>query len=219
MTTKVARLSTAEITFTPEVGAAIVLGHQQGITLSRSSDKKELLSQDVLVDETVEEIETNIAYTFKTDIGDLSLDILALIFKGSVKEKTYKAGDVFITGKTIVAKTAAAPTGTPVIDGDKIYIATQDITAGGFDTKKCSPKTYPTTLKQLTPEVRTANYGRLECRGVNLVTGKEQILIIPKINLSFAGDFTVSGNDFAKVSLEGKVLRVQDTPLYTFIDA
>ncbi len=218
MNKKIARLSTAEITFTPEGAEPIVLGYQQSITLSRSSEKKELLANDKNIDESVEELETKIAYTLKTDIADLSLDVLSIGFKGSVEQKTYKKGDEFINGKTILSKTAAAKVGDPIIDADKIYIATEDISANGFDVSKCAKKTYPTTIKTLIPETRGANYGSLEIKGKNLVTGAEQLLFIPRANLSFNGDFTVSGNDYAKVSLEAKILRVENKPLYTFMD-
>ncbi len=218
---KVARIATAEIVFTPEKdeSESIILGHQQSITLSKSSDKKELLSNDVQIDGTAEEIETKINYTIKTEIADLSLDILSLCFKGSIEEKTYKVGDKFITGKTIVAKTAQANAGVPIIDGDKIYIAKEDIAAGSFNADKCAAKTYPKTIKQIRPETRGHNYGSLEIKGKNVVTGDDQILIIPRVNLSFTGDLAVSGNDFAKVSLEGKILQTKDAPLFTFLDA
>ena len=221
-TEKVARISTATITFFP-VGATdgIVLGYQQSASLARSSEKKELLSNDKNMEEAVVEIDTKATYEFTTEIGDLSLTNLGLAFKGLVTEQTYVAGDIFVTGKTIRANTDAAGIGELILDdtGTKIYIATEVITAGGFDVDKCAARTYNATVKKLSPESKKNNFGKIVVDGVNLATDKAQILVIPSINLSFDGDFAVSGSDFAKMSLKGKCLKKANEDLFTLVDA
>ncbi len=219
---KIARLSTATITFFP-AGATdgIVLGYQQSANLSRSSEKKEMFSNDESIAETVVEIDTKATYEFTTEIGDLNLTNLALAFKGLVTEQTYVAGDIFITGKTIRANSAAAGIGELILDetGTKIHIATETITAGGFDVAKCADKIYNATVKKLKPEANKNNFGKIVVDGVNLATNKAQILVIPSINLSFDGDFNVSGSDFAKISLKGKCLKKANEDLFTLVDA
>lgn len=219
---KVVRLSTGTVTFFP-VGATdgIVLGHQQNVSLNRSSEKKEAFSNDENIAETVIEIETKSTYDFSTEIADLSLTNLGLAFKGLVTTKTYNAGDVFVTGKTIRANSAAAGIGELILDktGTKIHIATETITAGQFDVAKCAIKYYNATTQQLSPEANKNNFGKIVVDGVNLATGKAQILVIPSINLSFDGDFAVSGSDTAKLSLKGKCLKKENEKLFTLVDA
>lgn len=219
---KIARLSTATITFYP-VGSTdgIVLGYQQSATLSRSSEKKELISNDENLSETALEIDTKATYSFKTEIGDLSLANLAIAFKGSVVQKTFVAGDVYVTGKTIRANTEAAGIGELILDttGTKVYVATEVIAAGQFDVSKCASRFYNATVQQLNPEVNKNNFGKVIVDGVNLATSKAQILVIPSINLSFDGDFGVSGSDYAKLSLSGKCLKKANESLFTLVDA
>lgn len=219
---KVVRLSTGTITFFP-VGATdgVILGYQQSVSLNRSSEKKEALSNDENIAETVMEIETKATYDFTTEIADLSLTNLGLAFKGLVKTKTYEAGDIFITGKTIRANSSAAGIGELILDdtGTKIYIATEAITAGQFDVAKCATRFYNATTQQLSPEANKNNFGKIVVDGVNLATGRAQILVIPSINLSFDGDFAVSGNDTAKLSLKGKCLKKANEDLFTLVDA
>lgn len=216
---KVARISSGKITFIPEGGGEIVLAHQQNVTLNRSAEKKELLSNDNSIGESVQELETKVTYTLKSEIKDLSLDILSIAFKGAVTQKTYKAGDVFVTGRTIKAKTVALAIGDLVMDGDKIYVVLEAMTASAFDVAKCANNPYKATVTTLSPENRGANYGKIVVDGVNVATGNRQILVIPKINLSFDGDIAISGDDWANISLEGKVLRKENEPLYLFTDA
>ncbi|WP_320034795.1 hypothetical protein [Halarcobacter sp.] len=219
---KIARLSSATISFLP-LGEteAIILGYQQSVNLARSSEKKELLSNDENVEESVVEIDTKATYEFTTEIGDLNLTNLALAFKGLVEEITYEAGDIFPTGKTIRAKDEAAAIGELILDdtGTKIHIATEDITAGAFDVAKCANRTYPATVKKLKPEAKKNNFGKIIVDGVNLATDKAQILVIPSINLSFDGDFAISGSDFAKISLKGKCLKKDGENLFELYDA
>lgn len=219
MAKEVARISTGTITFTPVDGEEIVLAHQQSITLSRSAEKKELFSNDNNIGESVQELETKVTYTLKTEIKDLSLDILNIAFKGAVNTKTYKAGDTFITGKTIKAKTVAIKTGDLVIDTDKIYVALENMEANKFDVSKCANNPYKAKATTLAPESRGNNYGKIVVDGVNVATGNRQILVIPKINLGFDGDMSISGDDWASISLEGKVLREDGQELYTLTDA
>lgn len=222
MAEKVARLNTATVTFYP-VGKTegIILGYQQSVSLNRSSEKKEAFSNDENMSETVVEIDTKATYDFTTEIADLSLTNLALAFKGLVVTKTYVAGDIFITGKTIRANSAAAGIGELILDdtGTKIYVATEEITAGGFDEAKCATRYYNATTQQLTPEANKNNFGKIVVDGVNLATSKASILVIPSINLSFDGDFGVSGSDFAKISLKGKCLKKANEDLFTLVDA
>ncbi len=219
---KVVRLNTATVTFIP-VGQTegIVLGYQQSVSLNRSSEKKEAFSNDENMSETVAEVETKATYDFSTEIADLSLTNLALAFKGLVATKTYVAGDIFVTGKTIRANTAAAGIGELILDdtGTKIYVATETITAGGFDVAKCATRYYNATTQQLTPEANKNNFGKIIVDGVNLATSKASILVIPSINLSFDGDFGISGSDFAKISLKGKCLKKANEDLFTLVDA
>lgn len=219
---KVARLSTATVTFYP-VGntEGIILGYQQTVSLDKSSEKKEMFSNDENISETAIEIDTKTTYEFSTEIGDLNLTNLALAFKGLVVAKTYVAGDIFITGKTIRANNAAAGIGELILDstGTKIYIATEAITAGQFAVSKCATKFYNATTQQLNPEVNKSNFGKVVIDGINLATSKAQILVIPSINLSFNGSFAVSGSDYAKLSLKGKCLKKANENLFTLVDA
>lgn len=83
---KLARLSSGEVRFTPinsngEYGEEIILGYNQKVSLNRSSEVKELLSNDTSLGATASEIETKTTYEFSTEIGDLSLSNLALALK------------------------------------------------------------------------------------------------------------------------------------------
>ena len=71
---KVARLSVATVSFTPQGGnESITLGYQQSVSLNRTIEKKELLSNDESLGETVMELETKAEYNFSTEIGDVSI--------------------------------------------------------------------------------------------------------------------------------------------------
>lgn len=221
-TEKVVRLGTATITFYPN-GATkgIELAYNQNISLNRSSDKKEAYSNDTAVSETVMEVETKSTYEFETEISDLKLDNLAIAFKGLVEEKTYEAGDIFPTGKTIRANTDAAGIGELILsaDGTTVHIATEEIAAGEFAVEKCADKTYKTTVKKLRPQAKTDNFGKIVCDGKNHATGDAQILVIPSINLGFDGGLAISGNDFAKITLKGKCLKKDGEDIFELIDA
>lgn len=219
---KVARLNTATVTFYPAGKTeGIILGYQQSVSLNRSSEKKEAFSNDENLSETVVEVDTKATYDFTTEIADLSLTNLALAFKGLVATKTYVAGDIYVTDKTIRANSEAAGIGELILDntGTKIYVATSAITAGHFDVAKCATRYYNATTQQLSPEARKNNFGKIIADGVNLATGKASILVIPSINLSFDGDYGVSGSDFAKISLKGKCLKKANEDLFTLVDA
>ena len=73
----VARLVAASVTFEPKTtsgyGTPINLSYQQKVTLSRSTEKKELLSNDNSLGELVMELETKATYELSTDIADVSL--------------------------------------------------------------------------------------------------------------------------------------------------
>ena len=221
-TEKVARLATATITFYP-VGQTegIVLGYQQSASLARSSEKKELLSNDTNMEESVIEVETKSTYEFSTEIGDLNLTNMGIAFKGLVEEKTYVAGDVFITGKTILANDDAATIGDLILDatGEKIHIVKEDFSATEFDESKCATRVYKASVKKLSPESKSNNFGKIVVDGVNLATDAAQLLVIPSVNLSFDGDFAVSGSVFAKMSLKGKCLKKDNEDLFTLVDA
>ena len=99
---KIARLAVATVSFTPQGGnESITLGYQQSVSLNRTIEKKELLSNDESLGETVMELETKAEYNFSTEIGDVSIDNLALCFKGVVENETYAAAGKFFNGKTI----------------------------------------------------------------------------------------------------------------------
>ena len=90
--------------------------------------------------------------------------------------------------------------------------------AGSFTIDKCAPRTYPVKFKKIVPQKLSNSLGKIIVDGKNLATGKAQILTIPLVNLSFEGDLTVSGSDFAKLSLKGKILRAAGEELFTFMD-
>jgi len=219
---KIARLSSAEVSFIPKGETeAIVLSYQQSVTLTKSVTKKEVISNDTSIDETVIEVDTKTDYEFNTDIGDLKLDNLALAFKGVVETVTYEAGDIFPTGKTVRANDQAAGIGELILndDGTLIHIAIEEMGANGFTVAKCAAKTYKATTKKIKPEARKNNFGKIICDGVNEITGDNQILVIPSINLSFDGSFQVSGNEVAKLSLKGKCLKADDLDIFELYDA
>lgn len=60
--------------------------------------------------------------------------------------------------------------------------------------------------------------GRIIVDGINLATGKAQILVIPKVNLRYEGEFGVVGDDFIKLSLSGKAIKVDGEDIFTLID-
>nr|DAS70579.1 MAG TPA: hypothetical protein [Caudoviricetes sp.] len=216
---KIARLATATVSFVPQGKTeATVLGYQQSVSLNRTVEKKELLSNDESLGESVMELETKAEYTFSTEIGDISIPNLALCFKGLVESETYAAGGKFFTGKTIKADTEQIRIGDPVLKDAKIYIATENMAAGSFTIDKCAPRTYPVKFKKIVPQKLSNSLGKIIVDGKNLATGKAQILTIPLVNLSFEGDLTVSGSDFAKLSLKGKILRAAGEELFTFMD-
>ncbi|MBE3022237.1 hypothetical protein [Campylobacter sp. 7477a] len=222
---KLARLSSGEVRFTPinsngEYGDEITLGYNQKVSLNRSSEVKELLSNDTSLGATASEIETKTTYEFSTEIGDLSLSNLALAFKGLIQDKTYQAGDKFINGKVILDGNAnvTGKIGDAVIKDNKIYILTAAASNKTFDSLSLAVKTYPTKVKILNPESRSNNMGRIVVDGINLATGKAQILVIPKVNLRYDGEFGIVGDDFIKLSLSGKAIKVDGEDIFTLID-
>lgn len=223
MAEPVVRLVAASVTFEPKTttgyGTAIPLAYQQKVTLNRSPEKKELLSNDKTINAKVIELETKVDYEFSTEVGDTKLDVLAIAFKGSVSSKTYAVGDTYWNGKVIKASTAAGAIGDVVLDGTTLYIAKETWTAGNFAAAKCSDRTYSATQTELLPEKNTNSLGRIVVDGTNLATGSAQVLYIPLVNLSFDGDFAASDSDFAKLSFKGKVLETSGEPLFRLIDA
>lgn len=223
MAEPVARLVSATVTFEPKTssgyGAGIVLAHQQKVTLSRSPEKKELLSNDETINATVIELETKVDYEFSTEIGDTKLDVLAIAFKGLVSSKTYAVGDTYWNGKTIKDSDELGSVGDIVLDGTTLYVVKESYTAGSFSTAHCSDRTYAATQMHLNPEKKENSLGRVTVDGTNMATGSAQVLIIPLVNLSFDGDFALSDSDFAKLSFKGKVLKTTDNPRFTLIDA
>lgn len=222
-TEPVARLVAATVTFEPKTtngyGEAIKLSFQQKVTLNRTADKKELLANDETIGATAMELETKVTYEFATEVGDSSLDVLAVAFKGAVISKTYAVDDTYWNGKKIKASTVAGVVGDVVLDGTTLYIVKEAYAANAFSSAKCSPRTYATSQKHLNPEKKANSLGRIIVDGTNVATGAAQVLVIPLINLSFDGDFTVSDSDYAKLSFKGKVLKVDGEETFTLIDA
>ena len=189
---KVARLAVATVSFTPQGGnESITLGYQQSVSLNRTIEKKELLSNDESLGETVMELET---------------------------KAEYAAAGKFFNGKTIKADTEQIRIGDPVLKDNKIYTATENMAAGSFTIDKCAPRVYPAKFKRIAPQKLANSLGKIIVEGKNLATGKAQILVIPLLNLSFEGDVSVSGTDFAKLSLKGKVLKAAGEELFSFMD-
>lgn len=223
MAEQVARLVAATVTFEPKTtsgyGDPVKLGFQQKVTLNRSADKKELLSNDETIGATAMELETKVTYEFATEVGDASLDVLSVAFKGAVTSKTYAVDDKYWNGKTIKASTVAGAVGDVVLSGSTLYIVKEAYTANTFSVEKCSSRTYAAAQKLLNPEKKANSLGRIVVDGTNVATGAAQVLYIPLINLSFDGDFTVSDSDFAKLSFKGKLLKVDGEERFTLIDA
>lgn len=216
---KVARLAVATVSFAPQgASESITLGYQQSVSLNRTIEKKELLSNDESLGETVMELETKAEYNFSTEIGDINIANLALCFKGVVEDVTYAAAGKFFNEKTIKADTEQIRIGDPVLKDNKIYTATENMAAGSFTIDKCAPKVYPAKFKRIAPQKLANSLGKIIVEGKNLATNKAQILVIPLVNLSFEGDVSVSGTDFAKLSLKGKVLKAAGEELFAFMD-
>ena len=91
--------------------------------------------------------------------------------------------------------------------------------AGSFTIDKCAPKIYPAKFKRIAPQRLANTLGKIVVEGKNLATSKAQILVIPLVNLSFEGDVSVSGTEFAKLSLKGKILKTASENLFSFMDA
>lgn len=222
---KIARLASGEVRFTPikedgSYGDEVILGYNQKVSLTRSTETKELLSNDKSLGETASESETKVTYEFSTEIGDVSLDNLAIAFKGSVESKTYAAGDKFWNGKPILDGSAnvTGKIGDAVIKDGKIYTLTAAATSKPFADLKTAPKVYKSAFKCVNPEARANNLGRIVVEGVNLATGKPQILVIPKINVRYDGEFAVVSDDYIKLSLKGKLLKVEGESIFTLMD-
>ena len=131
---------------------------------------------------------------------------------------TYAAAGKFFNEKTIKADTEQIRIGDPVLKDGKIYTATENMAAGSFTIDKCAPKVYPAKFKRIAPQKLANSLGKIIVEGKNLATNKAQILVIPLVNLSFEGDVSVSGTDFAKLSLKGKVLKAPGENLFSFMD-
>lgn len=219
----VARLVSASVTFEPKTtsgyGTAINLAYQQKVTLSRSAENKELLANDTSLGELVMELETKATYELSTDIADVSLDNLAIAFKGAVSSKTYVVGDTYWNGKVIKVSTAIGAVGDVVLNGTTLYVVKESYAAGAFDVSKCADRSYATVQKELIPQKAANSLGRLIIEGTNLANNSTQVLIIPLINLSFSGDLAISDTDFAKISFKGKVMKTSTEALFKLIDA
>lgn len=223
MAEPVARLVTATVTFEPKTssgyGTPVPLAYQQKVTLNRSAEKKELLSNDTSLGELAFELETKATYELSTEIGDVSLDNLALAFKGLITSKTYGIGDIYWNGKTIKDAEVAGSIGDIILSDATLYVVKETYTAGTFDPSKCSDRTYAVTQRHLAPQKVANSLGRLSVDGTNLATGAAQVLIIPLINLSYDGDVAISDTDFSKLSFKGKISKVSGENLFTLIDA
>lgn len=223
MADPVARLVAASVTFEPKTnggyGAAIPLAYQQKVTLNRSAEKKELLSNDTSLGAMVMELETKATYEVSTEIADVSLENLAIAFKGIITTKTYAVGDTYWNGKVIKISTAAGAIGDVVLNASTLYIVKEAYAAGAFDVSKCSDRTYATAQRSLAPQKVANSLGRLIVDGINIATNAAQVLIIPLVNLSYDGDVAISDTDYAKLSFKGKVLKTSDDNLFNLIDA
>lgn len=219
----VARLVAASVMFEPKIttgyGTPINLAYQQKVTLSRSAESKELLANDSSLGELVMELETKATYELSTEIADVSLENLAIAFKGAITSKTYAVGDTYWNGKIIKVSTAVGVVGDVVLNGTTLYVVKEAYAAGAFDVSKCSERTYAVTQKELTPQKASNSLGRLIIEGTNLANNSAQILIIPLINLSFSGDVAISDTDYAKLSFKGKVMKTSTEGLFKLIDA
>lgn len=223
MAEQVARLVAATVTFEPKTtsgyGDPLKLAFQQKVTLGRAPETKELLSNDETIGATAMELETKVDYEFSTEVGDTSLDVLSIAFKGAVTSKTYAVDDKYWNGKIIKASTVAGLVGDVVLNSSTLYIVKEAYAANAFSVEKCSSRTYAAAQKHLNPEKKANSLGRIIVDGVNAATNAAQVLVIPLINLSFNGEFAVSDSDFAKLSFKGKVLKVDGEERFTLIDA
>lgn len=220
-----ARLVSAEVRYAPlnsdgvTYGAEVTLAYQQKVTLNKSVEKKELLSNDFVLGESVIEVETKTTYEVSTEIGDVSIENLAIAFRGAVATKTYAVGDTYWNGKVIKANNVAGVVGDVVLDNARLYIVKTAYAAAAFSTAACAPRSYAAVQKMLAPQKLANGIGKIIIDGTNVVTGGAQVLIIPKTNLSFEGDFAVSDTDHVKLSFKGKVLKKEGEELFTLIDA
>lgn len=223
MSESFARLVAATVTFEPKTttgyATPIKLAYQQKVSLSRSAEKKELLSNDETIGATVMELETKVTYELNVEVGNVSLDVLALAFKGAIATKEYSVGSVYWNGKTIKDELVAGEIGDVVLDGETLYIVKTAYSAGNFAPVKCSERTYSAIQKHLSPEKVSNSLGRVVVDGTNIATGLAQVIVIPLVNLSFEGDFMASDSEYAKISFKGKVLKTEDEPRFTMIDA
>jgi len=223
MSEPLARLVAASVTFEPKTttgyGTPVNLAYQQKVSLNRSAEKKELLSNDETIGATVMELETKVTYELNVEVGDVSLDVLALAFKGIVTTKVYSVGDVYWNGKTIKDELVAGVIGDVILEGETLYVVKTAYSEGDFDPSMCSERTYAKTQKHLNPEKVSNSLGRVVVDGTNVATGLAQVITIPLVNLSFDGDFVVSDADYIKLSFKGKVLKTADEPRFTMIDA
>ncbi|WP_170000344.1 hypothetical protein [Campylobacter sp. RM9328] len=222
---KVARLNSGEVRFAPinsdgTYGDEIVLGYNQSVTLNRSSDVKQLLSNDNTIGEVVSEVEVNVQYEFSTQIGDIDIEKLALVFNGAVSAKTYAAGNIYYNGRKIIdgATNITGKIGDPVLKDGKIYILTADATALAFSACEFASKVRSNKFKMLNAEAASQAVGRIVVDGINLATDKAAALIIPKVALRFNGEYGVIGEDYIKVSITGKAQKLLTEPIFTLTD-
>lgn len=223
MADPVARLVSASVVFEPKTtsgyGTPINLAYQQKVTLSRSTEKKTLMSNDTYLGEPVMETEINATYDIATEVGDVSLENLAIAFKGLVTTKTYAVGNTYWNGKTIKASTAVGEIGDVVLNASTLYVVKTAYAAGAFDVSKCAQRTYAAVQKHLAPQKTTNSLGRLTIEGTNLTNNSTQVLIIPLVNLSYDGDVSISDTDYAKLSFKGRLVKSGSEDLFTLIDA
>lgn len=223
---KVARLSSGIVKFYPlgengEIGDEIILGFNQSVSLNRSFESKELLSNDEGLGQSAFEVETKVTYEFNASIADLSLKNLSLAFKGLVEQKSYVVNDIFINGRKLLDGSAnvTGKIGDGVLKDNKIYILTDNASNKPFSSLSLAPRVYSATMSKLNAEMANSNFGRIVVEGINLATNKPQILVIPKVNLKCEGDFSVVSDDFVKLSLKGKALKTANEPIFSIIDA
>ena len=220
-TEPLARIQSGEITFYKEDGdggheAGVPLAAQQKVNIKRSVEKKQVYSNDSEINETVMEVVTKAEYEFSTEVADISVANLGLVFRGLVENGTYAVGDTF-RGRTILADTVAGAIGDPVISNAELFVVKTAYAAGAFDASKC---TAPRSLlySRIKAEQGSNAMGMIIVDGVNKVTGKKTTLTIPRINLIFEGDYAFSGTDMIKLALGGKILKKVDEPLFTLED-
>ncbi|MDR2152767.1 MAG: hypothetical protein LBO72_08100 [Helicobacteraceae bacterium] len=194
-------------TATNALGEEVEIGTVQDISITSESQTVELLSRDNGPAEVVAEAVLRRDYTLAFTTGDTNRDNLARFLFGSVKTKTYVAGDTYRNGKTLSAfsDSAAYVAGDTVIEDGAIYEAIGAVSAGTFDADEWK-RLGSATVNRVSASTQKNVVGQARFVSANL-EGTPCEITIYKVSLSPSGDLSMIGQEFRTLVFTGKIQR------------